>query len=161
MTVLKFCSPKTQALFSNPDQLTINGPPVAVAGRDGNLYYLPAPEVTNELYLSAQRSSSDNSLLSWHRRLAHPKNLRALKKLLKHHHITSSPMNEEYVVRCEICVQGKMHQSRFTLRSEHRATEVGGIIHSDLASFPVTACEGFKYYVSFIDDYSKSLLLIC
>lgn len=64
-------------------------------------------------------------------------------------------MNEEEVIRCEICVQGKMHRSRFTLRSEHRATEVGGIIHSDLATFPVTSREGFKYYVSFIDDYSK------
>lgn len=107
---------------------------------------------------SAQCLPSDNSLMSWHRRLAHP-NLRILKMLLKAQNIKPLSMDKEDVVRCSVCVQGKMHRCRFTSRSKHCATEVGGIIHSDLASFPTQSREGFKYYVSFIDDYSKVSLL--
>lgn len=145
---------KSQALFMHPNQVSVDGPPVSVAGREGNLYYLEAAEVTAECSFSAQRSSADNSLLSWHRRLAHP-NLRVLKQILKRHGITPSPSEDSDVVKCEICIRGKMHRSRFGSRSEHRAKGVGDIIHSDLASFPVQSREGFKYYVSFVDDYSK------
>jgi hypothetical protein len=55
---------------------------------------------------------------------------------------------------CPGCAQGKMHSKSFP-ESHKRATKVFEIIHSDLKEFPVVSYHKFKYYMSFIDDYSS------
>lgn len=56
---------------------------------------------------------------------------------------------------CSICVRAKMHRLQFTSRRHHRASRRGEIIHSDLCSFETQSREGFRYWVTFINDYSK------
>ena len=52
---------------------------------------------------------------------------------------------------CEPCLAGKMHANPFP-SSEHCATEVLELIHSDVHQIGVTSHGGFNYWVSFVDD---------
>lgn len=52
-----------------------------------------------------------------------------------------------------------MHRLQFTLRKHHRASARGEIIHSDVCSFEQVSREGFRYWVTFIDDYSKETMV--
>ena len=56
---------------------------------------------------------------------------------------------------CESCLQGKMTKSPFSGKGE-RAKELLELIHSDVCGLMTThACEGFSYFITFIDDYSR------
>ena len=54
---------------------------------------------------------------------------------------------------CEPCLAGKMHANFFPL-SEHHATEVLELIHSNVHQIGVISYGGYKYWVSFINDCS-------
>lgn len=64
-------------------------------------------------------------------------------------------MNETEVQRCTTCVQSKMSRLSFRSRAGYRAGLVGKLIHSDVCSYEVPSREGFCYFVTFVDDYSK------
>jgi len=59
---------------------------------------------------------------------------------------------------CEPCLAGKMHANPFP-SSEHCATEVLELIHSDVHQIGVTSYGSYKYWVSFIDDCSHFKVL--
>jgi len=54
---------------------------------------------------------------------------------------------------CEPCLAGKMHANPF-LSSDTRATELLGLVHSDLHSVGTPSNGGFMYWITFIDDLS-------
>jgi len=60
---------------------------------------------------------------------------------------------------CETCILGKMSQYRNRVADERASTPLE-LIHSDLAG-PITpvAMGGFRYVMSFIDDYSGAIFL--
>lgn len=148
---------KTEANFYAPEHLRSLQPALATAPRIGNLYYLDPTEVKSDspsCSSSYQVVPSDNSLLSWHCRLGHP-SLKVLKTFLRTRKVLYENSNEEDISRCAVCIQGKMNRRSFNSRSEFRAKVIGGTIHSDVASYPVVSREGFKHYVSFIDDFTK------
>ena len=55
---------------------------------------------------------------------------------------------------CPGCAQGKMPASAHP-PSETRATAPFERIHSDLKSFPVVSYHKYKYFISFVDDYTS------
>ena len=55
---------------------------------------------------------------------------------------------------CPGCTQGKMPASAFLL-SETRASTSFEHIYSDLKSFPVVFYHKYRYFVSFIDDFTS------
>ena len=58
------------------------------------------------------------------------------------------------VVECKICTQGKMTQNRSRV-PDGKATALLELVHSDLAGpMNPVAKDGFKYSLSFVDDYS-------
>ena len=60
-----------------------------------------------------------------------------------------------YSVQGKTCIQGKQHHRPIT-GTMTRATELLQIIHSDVCGPMKTPTpEGYKYFVSMIDDYSK------
>ena len=63
-------------------------------------------------------------------------------------------ITDDDVVECKICTQGKMTQSRSRV-PDRKATAPLELVHSDLAG-PIkpAAKDGFKYSLSFVDDYS-------
>lgn len=56
---------------------------------------------------------------------------------------------------CDACLRGKHTRSPFPKGGRTRATKLLELVHSDVCGpFPVTR-EGYKYYASFVDDYSE------
>lgn len=67
------------------------------------------------------------------------------------------PSNNDKIAvqQCTKCVQGKMHRLAFKSRKIHRATTPGQMIFSDVGSFETVSREGYKYFITFVDDCSK------
>jgi transposase InsO family protein len=88
----------------------------------------------------------------WHQRLGHPSAL-VFQHLLRHHKIPLlGPFNKSRV--CESCQLGKSKQLPFS-ESNRVSISPLEIIHSDVWISPVPSLSGCKFYVLFIDDYSR------
>jgi hypothetical protein len=91
---------------------------------------------------------------TWHSRLGHPhsKILHAmLHNLLVQTIDTASSPNSF----CKHCALGKMTQLSFPISCTH-TTEPLQLVHSDVwGPEPITSINGTRYYVSFVDDFSK------
>lgn len=89
---------------------------------------------------------------SWHRRLGHPNN-KVLDKVLKSCNVKVPPSDNFSF--CEACQYGKMHLLPFKSSSSH-AQEPLELVHTDVwGPAPIMSSSGFKYYVHFIDDFSR------
>lgn len=88
----------------------------------------------------------------WHRRLAH-RDINVVKQM------------EEYGIKfaecncldeCESCLRGKLARKPFPKESKSRTSEIFELVHSDVAGpFQVETPSGNRYFVSFIDDFSR------
>ena len=96
------------------------------------------------------------SLQLWHARLGHV-NCHGIKQMVNKHivdGITLKDANMSHV--CEACVKGKIHCSPIPKHSETRSTGLLDLVHSDICGpMQVPSLGGSRYFVSFIDDYSK------
>ena len=103
----------------------------------------------------AHDSSSDCGDLCklWHTRIAHlhHPSLRILTEI-----VTSVPeFNTEHSEVCKGCALGKYVKTTFP-SSDSRSTCALDLIHSDLCgSMSTTSLNGYEYYVTFIDDFSR------
>jgi transposase InsO family protein len=134
--------------------VSLQGDPVGTGYRKGNLFYLPSAEVHNHSASIPTQSSSDLLLLGYHSRLSHV-GLRPLKKLLSSLKIRPSFMNEVNIQKCPVCDQSKMHRRAFKSQSCHTADKPGRLIHSNVGLYEEVSREGYKYYVTFVNDHSK------
>ena len=92
--------------------------------------------------------SVKNDSVLWHRRMGHVSNIGFLNSTLKF---------EKTSFDCVICAEGKHSRTPFPT-SASRATELLQIIHSDVCGPMSTASlGGAKYYVTFIDDFSRKI----
>jgi hypothetical protein len=93
------------------------------------------------------------SSLVWHFRLGHP-SFEVVNRVVKEKQlpVTSSSFNKSTV--CISCQLGKSKKLPF-----HGSSRVSiaplELIHTDIWTSPVSSVSGFKYYVIFIDDYSR------
>ncbi|KAE8706559.1 hypothetical protein F3Y22_tig00110392pilonHSYRG00193 [Hibiscus syriacus] len=55
---------------------------------------------------------------------------------------------------CEHCITSKQHRLKFNT-SNSRGKSVLELVHSDVWQAPITSLDEAKYFVSFIDDYSR------
>lgn len=85
----------------------------------------------------------------WHHRLGHPGRNRTnmLRKRNPEINLVTSP-------NCDTCLRGKTKQSPYH-SSSSRATEVLELVHSDICSMPDIGLGGEKYFILFVDDFSK------
>jgi transposase InsO family protein len=88
----------------------------------------------------------------WHQRLGHP-SLSILQHLLKNQHLPLTGSVDKTKI-CPSCQLGKSKQQPF-FESTRVSTGPLDLIHSDVWTSPVTSLSGYKYYVIFIDDYSR------
>jgi histone deacetylase 1/2 len=111
--------------------------------KDG-LYQLSGIEKDSSAYVSVKES--------WHRKLGHPNN-KVLDTVLKSCNVKLSP--SDHFSFCEACQYGKMHFLPFKNSSSH-AREILELVHTDVwGPAPIISSSGFKYYVHFIDDFSR------
>ena len=92
--------------------------------------------------------SSIASSVKAHCRLGHP-SLPVLKKLCPQFHSLPS-------FNCESCHFAKHHCSLLSPRVNKRAESIFELVHSDVwGPCPVTSKTGFRYFVTFVDDFSR------
>lgn len=121
-----------------------NGETILSATRSGRLYTVE--ELCSSSRLSKRGCTVDVSL--WHRRLGHL-HLDAVYQLCP-----ESFRSDEG--RCSTCVEGKLRRNSFPSSDVSvRATAPLELIHSDVGSVTPTSKGGSKYFVTFIDDYSR------
>jgi transposase InsO family protein len=104
----------------------------------------------------ALRGETIRDRLLWHRRLGHiGKDL--LEKVIKGKlasglHLDS---NAPLLVHCEPCIVGKHHANPFPAKASHRATHMLERVHSDLHMVPTATASGYRYWMMFIDNWSR------
>lgn len=97
---------------------------------------------------------NENSSTLWHRRLGHI-SINRIKRLVKDGVLNTLDFTDFNT--CVDCIKGK-HTSKSKKTSVHRSSELLEIIHTDICS-PDMDSHGQKYFISFIDDYSRYMYL--
>jgi hypothetical protein len=97
---------------------------------------------------------SDDVSRLWHERFGHL-NYRSLQNLCKEKMVTCLPMVSCKDGVCSDCVLRKHHRESFDKRASWHASAPLQLVHSDLyCPLPAVSFSGFKYFLTFIDDYS-------
>ncbi|GJS85672.1 ribonuclease H-like domain-containing protein [Tanacetum coccineum] len=89
----------------------------------------------------------------WHYRLGHPADLvlNVLKKSLQ--------IYNDKNLCCEVCQRAKQTREPFPL-SDHVYSSLGDLVHLDLwGPYKVTSSEGFRYFLTVVDDYTRVVWL--
>ncbi|GJW69936.1 ribonuclease H-like domain-containing protein [Tanacetum coccineum] len=90
------------------------------------------------------------SKLLWHNRLGH-----AADQVLSVLHNDLNISKSAFVPVCEICHMDKQTKDPFPL-SSHTSKYLGELVHLDLwGPYRVPSKEGFKYFLTVVDDYSR------
>jgi transposase InsO family protein len=98
--------------------------------------------------------SSKNKWQLWHHRLGHPSD-RVLVSAVPSLSSCISINNKHVQHHCKHCVIGKMHKLPFA-PSQFHSTQPLELIHSDVwGPAPVNSSNGYRYYLLFVDDYSR------
>jgi hypothetical protein len=99
-----------------------------------------------------RKFSTFNEAYLWHLRLGHI-NPNRIQRLIKDGLL--EPLDLESLLVCESCLEGKMTKRPFTTKG-YRANNVLELIHTDVCGpMNVQARGGYKYFITFTDDYSR------
>jgi hypothetical protein len=125
-------------------RLLLRGP-----SRDG-LYIWPSPSTSSPSPSAClgERVSVD----SWHRRLGHPA-LKIVRNVLSKHCLPVSSNKPSQV--CPACQQGKMHRLHFG-SSPSVSTALLSLLFIDVwGPAPILSKNNKRYYLCFVDDFSR------
>ncbi|XP_071687288.1 uncharacterized protein [Rutidosis leptorrhynchoides] len=118
---------------------------------DGLYVFNVSSHENDNTYLSANKCYLSNNL--WHNRLGHPSE-NVLKKLKGKIDLSNKDINCE---PCDVCHKAKQTRETFN-DSDHKSVAVGDLVHINLwGPFRVQSREGFKYFLTIIDDYSRAV----
>ena len=128
--------------------------------KSGRLY--PLQMVDNapiEALFSSYNENTDYTLI-WHHRLGHL-NPKAMKTGQVHKLFEGIPTKPfSYISICEGCIYGKQCRQKFQVGKQKRTTRPLQLIHSDLCGpMQTQSINGNKYFISFIDDYTRFTIL--
>ncbi|KAL1208699.1 Retrovirus-related Pol polyprotein from transposon TNT 1-94 [Cardamine amara subsp. amara] len=123
----------------------------------GTLYILQGSTVSGSVNVASAEIHKEDMTKLWHMRLGHmsERGMQILSKenLLCGHEVKSLEF-------CEHCVFGKLHRSKFS-KAAHITKGTLYYIHSDCwGPARVDSLGGHRYFVSFIDDYSRKTWVI-
>lgn len=132
-----------------------NGKCIANVKSSGGVYRLPSNANDAVCMLSA----TNDSAMTWHRRLAHINHGDLCK--MRDGAVDGIKFTDgaEEVKRCEVCMQGKQARLPFKA-SVKRAKHALDLLHSDLCGLTETiSIGGARYLLTFIDDFSRKVFV--
>jgi transposase InsO family protein len=98
--------------------------------------------------------SSKNKWQLWHHRLGHPSD-RVLVSALPSLSSCIFVSNKHVQHHCKHCLIGKMHKLPFA-HSQFQSTQPLELVHNDeWGPAPVNSCNGYRYYLLFVDNFSR------
>ncbi|KAH9711302.1 retrovirus-related pol polyprotein from transposon RE1 [Citrus sinensis] len=111
-------------------------------------------KIAQNCLLTHSSPVSSTSINILHRQLGHPSST-VMKHVLtdcKHLQFSNKTQLPDF---CDACQYGKVHKLHFKTTATKTASPLE-LIHTDLwGPAPITSLNGYKYYISFIDDYSR------
>ena len=140
--------------------IKINGKAYTIGHKHGKLYKLntvPADEACCLGKVTNQQQPLD----LWHQRFGHL-GYDSLKQLNDKDLVNGLQINSDGACdnKCEGCALGKQHRNSFPKKSERVTKQPLELIHSDVCGPMSTgSVGGSKYFVTFIDDYSRYTVL--
>jgi hypothetical protein len=124
----------------------------------GGLYPLP-PSTSKfwKLVFSAIKISIDR----WHNCLCHP-SCDIVSRVIAKNNLPCASSDRSSASLCGACTCAKAHQLRYSISSSHSSAPLE-LVFSDVWGAAIDSFGRKKYYVSFIDDYSKFtwIYLLC
>jgi hypothetical protein len=93
------------------------------------------------------------SLPVWHYRLGHS-SFNNVSHVIKAHKLPTSNKNFNKDELCDSCQLGKSKRLPFSASNRVSTTPLE-LVHSDLWTSPVPSISGCKYYIIFVDDFSR------
>lgn len=133
---------------------TLQGQILLKGNVENGLYCLPRQPESSVSVRSSPRAflGERTSLECWHHRLAHPHES-ILRRLVSSHKLPVSCNKLAKV--CSSCQLGKSRRLHLPSRQGSSA-KAFDLVHSDVwGPAPTSSLSGCRYYVSFVDDYSK------
>lgn len=97
---------------------------------ESDLYKLGVTTKPTQNVIAIPAILHDNKADLWHQRLGH-----IIQKRLKQIQLMSKGIevfDENEITLCTPCIEGKQHKEKFPKEGVHRATELLGIVHSDI-----------------------------
>lgn len=112
-------------------------------------------EVTEQKTEGCMYTSDDDNARLWHERMGHLGNT-SMETLQRKGMLRDLPRFSVNKEVCDNCMIGKQTKNAIPKRSDWRAGEILELIHSDICG-PINPAShaGNKYFLSFIDDYSR------
>jgi hypothetical protein len=102
-------------------------------------------------------TASSREEWSWHYRMGHL-NFKDLTTMQRKSMVTGLTRLEVPDDICEECVQSKQHKHNFSKDAGSKAKDVLDLIYSDVCGpMQVDSIGDNKYFVSFIDDFSRKM----
>ncbi|KAH9684823.1 retrovirus-related pol polyprotein from transposon RE2 [Citrus sinensis] len=101
--------------------------------------------------------TSVNKAILLHRKFGHPNHqiLTHILKTAKSIHLPAYQKQQMHQYICEACQMGKTHRLHFPI-TETKTSKILELIHTDLwGPSPIISRDGYQYYISFVDDYSR------
>jgi histone deacetylase 1/2 len=112
------------------------------------MYPLPSTPASSKQVYGVNKVPLDR----WHRRLGHP-SFRIVERVLRNYKLPCSfDLNKDVV--CDACQRAKSHQLPYPISTSVSSYPLE-LIFSNVWGPAPESVGRFKYYVSFIDDYSK------
>jgi hypothetical protein len=116
----------------------------------GDLYPFPSSaSKLRKLIFSVTRFSVDH----WHNHLGHPAR-DIFIHIIRENKLPCVSLDSASTSICDPCLRAKARQLPYSLSSSHTTAPLE-LIHSDVWGHAIQSFGHKKYYVSFIDDYSK------
>jgi len=151
LSVHKVCKDSNREVVSDENscmvQDSLSKQKIEIGNENGGLYHL------NNSFLGIKTANSNFSKCyvskhTWRCRLGHPIE-HALNKLK-----SQLDLNNVYIPPYEVCHKAKQTRESF-LVSNHVSIKLGELIHIDVwGPYRVTSSEGFKYFLTIVDDFS-------
>ncbi|KAL9251846.1 Retrovirus-related Pol polyprotein from transposon RE1-like protein [Drosera capensis] len=144
----------TKEKYTGRDQVqTANGSAtkkVLLGGHcKGGLYPLPSNSTINP---RSAMSGIKTSQKQWHCRLGHPCSS-VVQQVIQLNNLSCPSSNNDSFV-CDACQRAKSHQLPFPLSNNMSSLPLE-LVFSDVWGPAKTSARGYKYYVSFIDNFSR------
>jgi len=102
----------------------------------------------------ATATSAIDTMTLWHRRLGHIGES-SIHTMINQNSVTGLSLTKTNLNFCEDCAANKLTRTSFPSKGQH-ATSKLEIVHSDICGpMKVSTFQGNRYFVTFIDDYSR------
>lgn len=143
----------------NCARVSLKGKPKFIARANGRLYEVVFAVKQSGFAAISDRAEIGNQNL-WHFRLGHL-NVNDMKRLMNQNKLNGVQKINLSLTFCECCVLSKQTRAPFPTNKNTRSSRILELIHSDVCSMPNQAHDGSKYFVTFIDDYSRASMVYC